>query len=194
MTSDHWAVGKRFRDKKLDESFTVVGFNGLLLLMQYDDGIPWDEASAPEGWQNDDLAPEYRNEEADVETVGDMAGVTSDGIDSERYVPLGCGPTTRQMCDRGDHDIFPLPDELWPSPEVFHENKETEGGRSYNCAARCVKCGLSLKAITTYQSEGLVGRSWCIDCGDIIKNEEVNWESSRHCVDCLPYPDYPIEW
>lgn len=41
-------VGRRFYDRKQEESFTVVGITSRppLALLQYDDGVAWDEGAS----------------------------------------------------------------------------------------------------------------------------------------------------
>ena len=79
-------VGQRYYDRDNDESFTVVGLSvhggtPTLALLQYDDGVAWDEMPTPDMIEPD-AAEHFRVEEG--------------GIDSERYIPLGPGPSVKQ--------------------------------------------------------------------------------------------------
>jgi hypothetical protein len=78
-----WLIGQRFYDKQENEGFTVIGVTSTppLALLQYDDGVGWDEGAS--------------NFTADEDTARKV-GLDEHGLDSERYRPLGPGPRIDQ--------------------------------------------------------------------------------------------------
>ncbi len=178
--------GKRYYDRENDESFTVLtsrhGASGLVET-QYDDGVSWDEMALP-----DDVSEEG----------AERFGVEVEGLDSERYVPLGPGPTIRrsqELCD-GDHDWFPLPSHLgWDDPEVWYSEIDSAADDLgvaycrpvdlYNLVARCKRCGLSAESIISFTGDGVPGV--CMECGiDLVPKEtsRVWLRDVSYCSDC----------
>lgn len=125
-------VGQRFYDKQEDETFTVVGITGppALALLQYDDGVGWDEAAS--------------NFTVD-KGIARKSGLDEYGLDSERYSKLGPGPRIDQICYPEEHDWFPWPDDLWqdiPSgDQLWHIPGDPRD--FYSRITRCRRCGLS---------------------------------------------------
>lgn len=182
---DRWE-GKRYYDREADESFTVLtsrdNASGLVET-QYDDGLPWDEMALPE----------------DVTEQGaEQFGLEEGGLDSERYVPIGCGPTirrSRELCG-GDHDWFPLPSHLgWDDPDVWYEGIDAAAEDLgvtlsrpvdlYNLIARCKRCGLSANSILTFTDNEIP--DVCMECGiELIPGETQGMflADLMYCPDC----------
>lgn len=172
-------VGKRYYDKSNDESLTVVGLsvhegNPILSLHQYDDGVAWDEAPTPD-LMSPAEAEQFRVEEG--------------GIDSERYVPLGPGPTigrSRELCSDDGHDWTPRPDDIWPDG-IPESKSDTETSELYNRLVRCKRCGLS--GDVALQFDDSETPWFCARCEEVEEGEELaylveGWEDLPVCADC----------
>lgn len=94
-------VGQRFYDTQEDEAFTVVGITPppLLALLQYDDGVAWDEGATSFTVSDE---------------VAQQAVLEEHGLDSSRYRPLGPWPRINGICEPEDHAWQPMPDKIWP--------------------------------------------------------------------------------
>jgi hypothetical protein len=169
-------VGQRFYDQEQDESFTVVGIteHPPLALLQYDDGIAWDE-----GASNFTVS----------ENVAHLSNLDEDGLDSDRYRPLGSGPRLDEICDSGTHKWHPMPDDIWPSgpPEEMKSNPRD----LYNRFVRCKRCGLSGEVVIDFgvygnRSEEIGAPPWfCTRCGDAYANTDLVFRrDSLYCRDC----------
>lgn len=145
--------------------------------------VAWDEMALP-----DDVSEEG----------AERFGVEVGGLDSERYVPLDCGPTIRrsgELCD-GDHNWFPRPSHLgWDDPEMWHSGIDAAAddlGATfarpvdlYNLIARCKRCGLSADSIITFTGDDVPGI--CMECGtDLVPGEtqQVWLGDMTYCPDC----------
>lgn len=172
-------VGQRYYDKQNDESFTVVDVHlhegtPTLVLLQYDDGVEWDEMPTP-----DMIKPE------DAERFG----VEEGGIDSERYIQLGPGPSVKQskeLCPRDGHKWAPTPDEIWPDG-LPHSGSNARLSKLYHGLVRCKRCGLSGNAALEFASS--VELPWfCERCGDVEEDglfyRVEDWEDQPICSDC----------
>jgi hypothetical protein len=171
-------VGKRFYDTERDEAFTVVGMTSAppLALLQYDDGVGWDEAAA--------------NFTVDEDTAR-KAGLDEHGLDSERYRPLGPGPRIEQTCDPEEHDWFPWPNDLWQDIPSDDQRKQVPGHPRdfYSQIARCRKCGLSGSVAGQFGDYGANGHHqtpwFCYECGDVLPGHELRYVGDlTHCPEC----------
>jgi hypothetical protein len=169
-------VGRRFYDASTDESFAVVGVRPPLVLMQYDDGVAWDEACSP------DAFPTERAR---------MLGLSEGGIDAERYVPLeGGGPTLADACDDGSHTFHPRPSHLGLDDGTWHARYD---GRSvadrYLDLVRCSRCGLSGSVLMEFLGHGTP--TVCDRCeGEVMPGEPSvfsptpGWADATLCGEC----------
>lgn len=172
-------VGKRFYNTEIEEAFTVVGVTGegLLVLIQYDDGVGWDELAAPE------LLPDEKAEQV---------GVSTGGIDDSKYVQLGSGPKLAQACDEGGHDWYPRPAQLgWDDVDVWRSSVENNlVADTYLNVVRCRKCGLSGDVLS--QFAGHETPTVCDRCGDevipgeqeIVFSPTPDWMDAFLCPGC----------
>lgn len=173
-------VGQRFYDREQDESFTVVGFTEAppLALLQYDDGVAWDE-----GASNFTVS----------ENVAHQLRLDEDGLDSDRYRPLGCGPRLDEICDTGAHEWHPMPDDIWPSgpPEEVYERVAAHPREFYNRFVRCKRCGLSGDIVSQFGMYG--NRSgehrtppwYCTRCGNVYADSDLVYRGDvPYCRDC----------
>jgi hypothetical protein len=175
-------LGERFFDIDNKEAFTVVGFTSPgLALLQYDDGTPWDE-----GVSNYAMTEESARK----------FGLDEDGLDSERYIPLGAGPRVQQVCAVETHDWFPWPDEIWPGgpSEEVREAMQTHPRDLYNRFVRCRQCGLSASAAAEfgpYSSDGHHQAPWfCHNCGEAHPGNNLVYRREKpHCLDCADQYD-----
>jgi hypothetical protein len=149
-------VGQRFYNTDIDEACTVVGVSATppMALMQYDDGMFYDEPALPEI-----LSDEHATQ----------LGVSSAGIEDSKYAPLGCGPTLEHACDQTEHDWTPLPSELFHDPEQSY-SEQYDRHRNiphYDRVVRCRRCGLSGSVLANVAGHPLP--DVCARCGsDII--------------------------
>lgn len=198
---EHRWVGERFYDKHNDESFTVVADDGIFAIQQYDDGVAWDEARDPTvGVDSEMVHPDtgepIDHPDKDVWTIADQLGVSEVGLEDERYVHLGPGPTiqrSRELCpEETDHEWFPLPSHLgWDDADLWWSNvpgMEDPLGRRvdvYPRIARCVRCGLSADVVMQHSSVEIP--SVCDHCGDVLMPGDGNaFVSDSHlCSDCI---------
>lgn len=167
-------VGQRFYDKQEDEGFTVVGITSEppMALLQYDDGVAWDEGAANFTFDED---------------VAHMANLDEDGLDSDRYRPLGSGPRLDQICEPEEHDWFPWPDDIWQGIPSDDSNEQVPSPSRdfYSRLARCKRCGLS--GSVAGQFGGYVKRGhhetpwFCYECGEAHSGHEL------HYIGDLPY-------
>lgn len=173
-------VGNRYYDKEADESFTVVGLSShegkpILALLQYDDGVMWDELSMPDMLSPDD-ADHFRVEEG--------------GIDSRRYRPLGPGPTLREsdrLCPDGGHKWTPQPDEIWPDGVSEDVSGDSSPSWLYNRITRCKRCGLSGEVAG--QLKGDDTPWFCARCDEVHEGSALSyfvdgWQDTPVCDDC----------
>lgn len=170
-------VGKRFYDTANDEALTVIELEGQLLVVQYDDGIAWDEQASPEILS---------------EGVQVMLGVSEGGIDDERYIPLGAGPRLSEACDEDEHVWSPTPTDLgWDDLDLWYSTpKETALCTLYSRFVRCTKCGLSGNALATFRGQRLP--TICDRCADellpgtdeLVFEPTMEWGDSTLCADC----------
>ncbi len=176
-------VGQRFYDREQDEAFTVVGVTSRppLALLQYHDGVSWDEA-ASNFTVSEDVAQQFRLDEH--------------GLDSERYHPLGAGPRIDQICDPDEHDWHPWPDDIWPSgvPDEVRERVNGHPRTFYDQIVRCKRCGLSgsvAGAFGEYGANGLHQPPWfCFECGEAVAGHEIRYHrDAAHCPECVPEVD-----
>lgn len=171
-------LGQRFFNADIGESFTVVGVthDGMLALLQYDDGVGWDELAAPDLLTEDEAA---------------FLGVNTGGIDETQYEPLGSGPTLDRACPDGEHDWFPRPSQLgWDDVDRWYTTiGESLVADTYLRIVRCKRCGLSGSVLLEFA--GHETPSICDCCGtDVIPGEdEAVWEPTPEWRDsclCLP--------
>lgn len=171
-------LGQRFYDKQEDEAFTVVGVTRQppLALLQYDDGVGWDEA-ASNFTVNEDTAR--------------RTGLDEHGLDSERYHQLGPGPRIDHTCDPDEHDWFPRPDDLWQDVPSGDQRKQTPGHPRdfYNRIARCKRCGLSGSVAGQFGNYGAKGHHqtpwFCHECSDVLPGHELRYVGDvAHCPEC----------
>lgn len=166
-------VGNRFFNKEIGEGFTVVGFQRPLMLLEYDDGTPWDEAIAPGDFTTGSAS---------------MARVSEAGMDAEKYIQLeGGGPTLQNACPDGAHDFFPLPSDLGldDADRFFGETAS-----NYERTTRCRRCGLSASTLSTFL--GHETPSVCHRCDsdlvpgetDIVLSPNPEWADAFLCGDC----------
>ena len=174
-------VGKRFYDHANEEAFTVVGITAgsELALLQYDDGVAWDEGASAF---------------STTEDVAFMMGLSGDGLDSERYTPLGPGPRVDQICDSDAHTWFPTPDQLWPGgpTDDLHDRLETSPRTLYSRLVRCKRCGLSGDVASQFsmygrQTTGYHHPPWfCTDCGEVFDDADLEYHGDLpYCADCV---------
>lgn len=171
-------VGQRFYDEDRDESFTVVGITNEppLALLQYDDGVAWDEG-ASNVTVSDDVARRVRLDEH--------------GLDAERYQPLGPGPRIDQICTPEDHEWHPWPDVLWPGG-LSEEVRTAVPGHPrdlYDRIVRCKRCGLSGSVAGQFGSYGVRGHHqtpwFCFECGEALPGHELEYLGDVPlCPDC----------
>jgi hypothetical protein len=171
-------LGNRYYDQEADESFTVVGLSShegepILAFFQYDDGVVWDELATPEM-----LSPEK----------AEHLRVEEGGIDSERYVPLGSGPTlgeSDRLCPDGEHDWTPQPQEIWPDGVPDGIPDTLAPSDLYNRIARCKRCGLSGEVASQLKSHAT---PWfCARCGEVwgdLSYRVDGWEDTPVCPKC----------
>lgn len=173
-------TGERFYDEEQEEAFTVIGFKGPkpLALLQYDDGVGWDESAA--AFIVDDI-------------VSQVAGLEEDGLDSERYFPLGSGPQIEQVCEPIEHEWYPWPDKLWPHgvPDEARERIAGHPRDFYNRIARCRRCGLSGAVAGKFgvygsDSDGQHSAPWfCTECDETVAGFNLVYERDLpFCPDC----------
>lgn len=171
-------VGQRFYDTEQDEAFTVVGVTSppALALLQYDDGVPWDEGAS--------------NFTVDEE-VSHRMRLDEHGLDSDRYRQLGPGPRIDQICDVEEHEWHPWPDEVWPNgiPDEMWTEIPGHPRTFYSRFARCKRCGLSGEVageFGDYGSRGHHQAPWfCHECGDACAGHELVYRRDvAHCPDC----------
>lgn len=180
-------VGERFYDSEQDEAFTVVGFTPAppLALLQYDDGVAWDEAASAFT--------------VDADTAA-ASGLDEDGLDAARYRPLGPGPRIDRICPADGHEWTPWPDQVWPNGPTPELRSAVEGRPRdrYTRLARCSRCGLSgdvAGQFGFYGSDGSHGTPWfCTDCGDAFTHTDLVYRGDfQYCRDCAPAEDDPID-
>lgn len=170
-------VGQRFYDREQDESFTVVGITPAppLALLQSDDGVGWDETAT--------------NFTVDEE-VADLMRLDEHGLDSDRYRPLGPGPSIAEICEPTDHEWYPPPDRLWPSgpPQEVREAIRENPVDVYARFVRCKRCGLSGDVAGQFGNYGSASSDFhhppwfCSKCGDVYPDENlVHVENSTFC-------------
>lgn len=172
-------VGQRFYDSEQEEAFTVVGVrtDPPLALLQYDDGVAWDEGTSHFAL-SDDVATHMR--------------LDPDGLDSERYRQLGPGPRLDQICEPDAHDWYPEPDTIWPDgPPASVQTRVDNPQDTYNRLARCKRCGLSgdvAEAFGTYSSEANTMHTlpwFCALCDTAVAGSELVFrEDLFYCPDC----------
>lgn len=176
-------VGQRFYDNEQEEAFTVVGITSTppLALLQYDDGVGWDEGASNFTVEED---------------IAQQAGLDEDGLDSDRYRPLGAGPRINQICDPGEHRWYPWPDKIWPSGPSEQVREEIGGNpRDYYARmARCKRCGLSgdvARQFGFYGEDSRHDTPWfCVECGDAYVNHNLmDRADARCCPDCVTNHD-----
>lgn len=165
MTLDD-LIGKRFHDHRNDEGFTVLDvqeINGELMfvVMQYDDGVPWDEAIA--------------NEE-----IAEQIGWSAYGLLSEDYELVGPGPKLADACE--DHDWFPTPDQLWDTAEQYDSHL-------YNKIVRCKRCGLSGSTVLEHGA-GTVAPTMCVVFDSAKSDTKVSYSTKEYrdypvCRSCI---------
>jgi hypothetical protein len=173
-------VGSRFYDKANDECFTVIDIDThdgkpVLALLQYDDGVAWDEAPSP-----DMFPPEG----------AEVFGLEEGGIDSERYVPMGAGPTLSQsgeLCPDGSHEWNPRPDEIWPDGVPDNLPQASRARDVYNRIARCKRCGLSSDVALQYLTQDTLW--FCSNCDEVYSTEVLSYsvpgsEDVPLCPEC----------
>lgn len=176
-------VGRRFYDRKQEESFTVVGITSRppLALLQYDDGVAWDEG-ASNFTVNEDVAQ--------------RAGLDADGLDSERYRPLGPGPRIDRICEPGSHEWHPWPDTIWPDGPSAEVRERIPGNPRdhYSRMVRCKRCGLSGDVAGQFGPYGTDGRHeapwFCVECGEAHAGPDLVYVGDfPHCPDCAAETD-----
>jgi hypothetical protein len=164
-------IGKRYYNTEIDESFTVIGYRDPLLLIQYDDGVGWDELIAP-NILNEELATKF--------------DVSEHGIDDQQYRQLGAGPTLQNACATGEHAFYPLPSDLnLDTAEKFHAVADV-----YHHVVRCKKCGLSGDVLS--QFTGQFSPVVCDRCDsdidptqeELIWDPTPEWGDANLCGDC----------
>lgn len=174
--------GQRFFDRERNESFTVVGVTAepSLALLQYDDGVAWDE-----GTSNFAVTP----------FAADQARLEADGLDSERYHPLGPGPRIDQICDVEEHRWHPPLEYLWPGgpPTEVREQLQGHPRSLYNEFVRCKRCGLSGEVASEYGSYadcsgGRHTPPWfCSNCRAVYPEREMVYhDDNPYCPSCVP--------
>lgn len=178
-------IGQRFYDRSQDEAFTVVGITPSppLALLQYDDGVAWDEG-ATNFTVSGDVAEQVRLDEH--------------GLDSDRYRSLGPGPRIDQICDPEDHAWHPWPDELWPggpSPEV-REQMSDHPRSFYGRIVRCKRCGLSGSVAGQFGFYGSDAQDaheapwFCLECGEAHAGSDLVYQGDApFCSDCASMLD-----
>lgn len=179
-------VGRRFYKTDIEEGLTVVDYDGLFAIIQFDDGTFWDDAIDPHTFSGEQ---------------SEMLRVSDAGLDSEEYIPLtGGGPTVENACSLKEHKFSPLPSDIGlDTPSRWYPNAD-----AYLKACRCVKCGLSGDVIASYL--GGVTPSVCHRCEtDIIPGENEgawspnpDWADCKVCDECLAiieeeYEEYDVK-
>ena len=171
-------VGQRYYDREQGEAFTVVGITGppALALLQYDDGVGWDEGAS--------------NFTVDEDTAR-RAMLDKHGLDSERYRLLGPGPRIDQICEPEEHEWFPWPDDLWPDIPSGDLRKQIPGHPRdfYSRIARCKRCGLSGSVAGQFGDYGEGSHHqtpwFCHECGDTFPGRELRYVGDlTHCPEC----------
>lgn len=172
-------VGQRYYDTAADETFTVVGLtgDGLLLLIQYDNGESYDELVAGS------LLPKE---------TAEQLGLSADGIENTQYIQRGPGPRLDQACDDGNHDWFPTPAEIgWDDVETWETRvKNRYLSDRYLQFVRCTRCGLSGEVLSIF--EGHETPTVCQRCSnEIIPGEDKRvfhatpeWPDTILCGEC----------
>lgn len=174
-------VGQRFYDEANDESLTVVDVTSndgvpVLVLLQYDDGIAWDESATPDTFG--------------TEAWSTLVGVEQGGIDSQRYTPLGSGPTISEsytLCSGGSHEWTPWPDEIWPEGLPHFPDDMTTPRNLYDRLVRCSRCGLSGGVAAEYM--GHEAPWFCGGCDKAFTDDELvfdapGWGDTLVCESC----------
>ena len=173
-------VGERFFDRQQEEAFTVVGITNSppLALLQYDDGVAWDE-----GVSNFTVS----------ESVASQAGLEEHGLDSDRYYALESGPRIDRICNADKHDWYPKPDELWPESvlEEVHKHVSAPTRDFYNRIARCKRCGLSGDVAAQFGMYGSNSADYhsppwfCTNCLEVAtSNNLVYHHDQPYCPEC----------
>lgn len=158
-------VGHRVYNHEIGEACTIIGVDeigadAIMALLQYDDGVFWDEQIGAEG-------------------IAEQFGWAEDGLLAEQYELLGPGPTLHEACE--DHDWFPQTDDVWDSYEAMDPNL-------YGRFVRCKKCGLSGATAGDYGA-GTHHPTMCAVCDEGAAFDDVSYTTESYydrpvCGEC----------
>lgn len=158
-------VGKRFHNTSIDESFTIIDVQPPFVLLQYDDGHPWDEACTPDEFAADEAF---------------LLDVTEGGIDAAKYVQLpGGGPTLAAACEDGEHAFSPTPSDMG----LDDRDAWIPARDAYHAATRCKRCGLSATTLIEFLDHAAPTICDCCERELLPETDDIVWEPTPEWLD-----------